>query len=78
MEPVTLTPINPNLNIWYCPKNKKNKWRVFIKRNKKIAFSSFYETEEEAVRARDAVLYTLEAERLCQPDLSRPTIKYNQ
>jgi hypothetical protein len=83
MDPVTLTPIlykvnkNPKRNVTYYPKNKKNKWRVLIERNKKVVFSSYYETEDEALKGRDAVLNALEQERLEKPDLSRPIIIYN-
>jgi hypothetical protein len=83
MEPVTLTllPVgtkkkNENRNVSYHP-NKKNKWRCCIIRKKKIIFSAFYSTQEEAIRGRDAVLDILEQERLSSPDLSRPLFKYN-
>ena len=50
---------------------------ILIERNKKVVFSSYYETEDEALKGRDAVLNALEQERLEKPDLSRPIIIYN-
>jgi len=56
-----------NRNISYHPNNKYNKYRVYIQRKNKTAFSAYYETEEEAIRSRDAVLAVLEEERRAEP-----------
>jgi len=67
MDTPTFTPVVPGLrrnrNISYYPNNKHNQWRVCIQRNKKIFFSAYYPTEEEAIRGRDAVYVVLEEER---------------
>jgi hypothetical protein len=71
MEVPTFTPVPPGTrmpsrkfkNISYHSANKVNKWRVYIQRNKKMAFSAYYLTEEDAIRGRDAVFSVLEQER---------------
>jgi len=67
VPPGTLLPSRKFKNISYHPANKVNKWRVYIQRNKKMAFSAYYLTEEEAIRSRDAVLAVLEEERKATP-----------
>jgi len=62
-------------NIQYCEACKYNKYRVCIRRNKKIAFSANYETEAEAIKARDLVRDFLDKEEAHDPTkiFSTPT-----